>query len=180
MFGVNQRTVTRWQNRAEDPLPVAVRGSRGTANSYNINALHEWGVRQRIADLTIGESGDGYDLDLERARLTHHQANKTALEEQQLDGVLIRADLVEQQWSAVLSALKSHLMGMPVRLAQVCVASGHTLREVEESARAEIYQALTELISDATEQALGTAPDHGAVPGEAAPAAETDGGGVGG
>jgi len=175
--GVDDRTIARWQQRANDPLPVA---SRGRPIQYDIGDVHKWGVRQRLADMTVADDGTVYDIDAERGRLTHHQANKTALEEQALAGVLIRADLVEQQWSAIAAGLRAHLLALPVRLAQVAVASGSELREVERAARDEIYGALAEMIDAGTQRIITDPADSGGEPGKAAPAAAPDGGGMGG
>ena len=110
---------------------------------------------------------DELDLSKERARLAHHQANKTSLEEDTLRKRLLAADEVAQTWTEMVGAARAKLLAMPQRIAQIAIA-GNTIREIEESVRNEVYGALSELAGD-------TQAGHASVDA----AAPIDGGGMG-
>ncbi|WP_297292572.1 hypothetical protein [Oceanicoccus sp.] len=85
-----------------------------------------------------------HDLNEERARLTHHQANKTEIEEALLNKkVLLKTD-VDAEVMGMLGQFRTRLISMPMRVAQVAL-SAESLHEIEKVCRAEIYAALDEL-----------------------------------
>lgn len=85
-----------------------------------------------------------HDYETERARLTHHQANKTALEEQVLAGHLLTAEEVEAAWTAMIGAFRARMLGVPGRAAQSVIATTD-ISEAEQIIRALVYEALSEL-----------------------------------
>lgn len=113
MFGVDVRSVTTWQNDQTDPLPVAVQGGRGKPHKYDIAQVHSWGVRRTLSDLAGTEDGQVYDFQKERARLTHEQADKVALENAQLRGELIASDVLRQTLVESYASIRAHLLAAP-------------------------------------------------------------------
>lgn len=63
------------------------------------------------------------DYQQERARLTHHQANKTELEEEELRGILVRVDQVVDIWTNSISNCKTKLLGLPSKLTHLILAA---------------------------------------------------------
>ena len=103
--------------------------------------------------LGIGDDAKVYDYEGERARLTHHQANVAAMDDQVKSGKLIPAELVLTAWSGRVASARAKLLALPSRIAAEC--SGRPAADIESRARAVIYEALTELAkgSDAGETA---------------------------
>ena len=144
MFGVDERTVVRWQKDKTDPLPVAVRGSRGVPHQYDLAALLSWDRRRHMA-----ETGDGqvYDFQKEKARLTHSQAEKAALEVAQIRGELIPAEIVAETWTESIINMRSRILGMPAKVAPQ-VQAAESLDEVREILTVAAYEALNEIATD--------------------------------
>lgn len=93
--------------------------------------------------LGFSDDGSAYDYDSERARLTHHQANVAAQEDQARQGRLIPAEEVKAAWSSIVSTARLKLLSLPVRLAGACVDQPQ--ERIETEAWAIIYEALKEL-----------------------------------
>ena len=129
----------------DDPPP------RGVEGGYNCKKYGEWLRRRAVAGLGVTNDGDIYDFQAERARLTHHQANKTRLEEYALNGKLIPAAQVEEEWLNRAMAMRAKLLSLPSKLATVAM-SATSLREVKDFAATEIYAALDELAIDIDER----------------------------
>ena len=85
-----------------------------------------------------------YDYQEERARLTHHLADKTELESQTLRGNLIPSEEVTRAWGDMVTKFRSKILALPGKLSTKAMAAT-SLREVEDFARDEIYNALAEL-----------------------------------
>ena len=83
-------------------------------------------------------------LTRERTRLAAAQAEKTELEVKEKTGQLIPAEEVAETWGEIVGAIRSKLLGLPVKLARVAIAA-ESLKEVEEAARDEVYIMLKEL-----------------------------------
>ena len=105
---------------------------------YDPQAYGKW--LRRLWSVPEGE----HDYETERARLTHHQANKTALEEQVLAGHLLTAEEVETAWTAMIGAFRARMLGVPGRAAQSVIATAD-ISEAEQIIRALVYEALSEL-----------------------------------
>ncbi len=142
-----ERNVSRRQEDAENPLPVSKAG-RGNANAYDLREYTEWVRRDTLKDVGVGDDGETYSYELERARLTHFQAEKTSLETKVLDGQLLKAEEVEQDLSGMLAELRARLLGLPMRLAQVAI-SATSLKEIETACSEEIDRMLEELSANA-------------------------------
>lgn len=97
LLEVDERTLTRWQERADDPMPVKARGKRGQPNLYDPRELLRWKVRQELGRLTVDDDGQVIDYEKERARLTKEQADNTALRNAQLRRSL--APIAALEWA---------------------------------------------------------------------------------
>ena len=103
-----------------------------------------------IRDLRKAKSGHGsdydqdYDLVEERARLAHHQANKTALEEAEKSGELVPAEKVLEMWIKQIAACRAKVLSIPNKLAPVAAieAEAHTIEELLTDS---LHEALAEL-----------------------------------
>ena len=147
MFGVTTKSITRWQAREKDPLPIAVKGARGVANQYDIAAVNDWGVRQALEKPRSRYAGKAYDYQKERARLTHHQAERAGLENAITRGEMIPADQVVETWTSDVLRMRSRLLAMPSRIAPT-ISGLDTYSEIFEVIRAACYEALAELSTD--------------------------------
>jgi phage terminase Nu1 subunit (DNA packaging protein) len=147
MVDVDVRTLSTYQSRDIDPLPVAVKGKRGQSHMYDPQALTKWKVRQEIAKLIEDDDGKLLNLEQERARLASAQANKCELEVATLRGDLIPRELVTATWQALVAAARAKMLSMPTKVAHTVVVC-ETLLEVEEVIKEQIYEALEELATD--------------------------------
>lgn len=120
-------------------------------DGYPCKAFGEWLKRRAVAGMGVTDDGRVYNYDAERARLTHHQANKTALEEQVLQGSLITAEEVESVWSSMIGAFRARMLSVPGRAAQGVIATAD-ISEAEQIIRDLVYEALSELADYDPEQ----------------------------
>jgi phage terminase Nu1 subunit (DNA packaging protein) len=143
ILGVSDRTLTTWQKNG---LPIKVDGARGEANKYDTEDVIEWMIARDV-NAAIGGTGGGsekYDYETERARLTFHQANKVALEEDILRGTSILSSDVEAFQSRMIAAFRAKCLALPTKTAPRVVYLD-SLAEVEAELRSAVYDALTEL-----------------------------------
>lgn len=143
ILGVSDRTLTTWQKNG---LPIKVDGARGEANKYDTEDVIEWMIARDV-NAAIGGTGGGsekYDYETERARLTFHQANKVALEEELLRGSSILATDVEAFQSKMISAFRAKCLSLPTKTAPR-LAYIDDLAEIEAELRTAVYDTLTEL-----------------------------------
>lgn len=144
LLDVDERSMQRAQARSDDPLPIYRPGKRGQSHEYLPSDLVKWKVRQELRKLSVDDDGKVYDYDAERARLTHHQANKTALEEDTLKGALIPADMVKETWATLVMSFRAKMIGLPNKAAPQIIGVDD-LREAEQILQDFIYDALSEL-----------------------------------
>lgn len=107
----------------------------------------EFGVWYRhylLEKIGVNQDGTVYDLNAEKARLTHHQANISELEEDTKKGNLIPAEIVKQHWETKAANTRAKLLNLPGRLA-VSVVGANTIQDAEKTARQLITEALNEL-----------------------------------
>lgn len=147
MFGVTTKTISRWQVREKDPLPIAIKGARGVANQYDIGVVNDWGVRQALEKPRYMHAGRAHDFQKERARLTHNQAERAELENAITRGELIPANQVEETWTNHVLRMRSRLLALPSKIAPT-LSGLDTYSEVFEIIRAACYEALEELSTD--------------------------------
>lgn len=94
-----------------------------------------------------GSGESEYDLVTERARLSHHQANKTALEENVLKGDLIPAEEVLSSWEKMVSSFRAKMLAMPTKTSHLLI-NVKEFDEVESILKTHIYEALSELSNE--------------------------------
>lgn len=164
ILGKTQQTLTTWQKNG---LPIFAEGSNGMSHQYKTEDVIQWLISREISKLTIDSEGRVHDYEAERARLTHHQANKTALEEQVLKGELLRAEEVAQVWGDMVSAFRAKMLSLPTKSAAQLV-SQPDLAVIEDVLRNQVYEALKEL-SDYDPEQFDARSDT-VDPGEADPA----------
>lgn len=155
ILGKSERTLTTWQKNG---LPIALDGGRGAQNQYDTEAVIDWLINREISKLTIDDEGRIHDYEAERARLTHHQANKTALEEEVLKGSLLKAELVDRVWGDMISAFRAKMLSLPTKTAAQLINESD-IAVIESVLREQVYEALTEL-SDYEPEQFGIQPDQ--------------------
>ncbi len=146
--GVAASTVANWRRAG---MPCIDSGKRGQAAEYNAPACLQWLMARQCGD------DQALDLNLERARLAHHQANKTAVEESILKGEVVRTLDVIAVWSGMIGAARAKLLGLPRKLAAT-VIHAESFEEAESQAAKEVRAILEELggsgLPKATERML--------------------------
>lgn len=146
-------------------------GPKQDANGqYPEQEFGQW-LRARAAS-EIG----GYNYEAERARLTHEQADKTALENSELRADLVRMATVERYWSDMGASLRAKLISIPPKLSAL-VADVVTRAKFLAQSEALIYEALAEIQKDAVPYDIRARADRARsadVLGVAAAAAQTD------
>jgi phage terminase Nu1 subunit (DNA packaging protein) len=90
--------------------------------------------------------GDTFDLTDERARLAHHQANRAALEAEQLAGSLIEIEAVASVVGEEYSNVRSRLLAISTRAAPQVI--GLSIVEVKALLDDMVFEALDELSAD--------------------------------
>lgn len=91
--------------------------------------------------------GAASDVNEERARLIHHQANIAGIDEEERVGNLIAADEVESKWTGMAMAMRAKMLGVPKKVASTALGeTDYTAMEnmVEEYVR-EALDELSEL-----------------------------------
>ena len=108
---------------------------------------HTYESRDALPLLYGQADSAAFDLNQERARLAHHQANNEALREAQNRGELLPRGLVIQTWQGIVAAARARLLALPTKAAHQLLGA-RTLAEAEEVVRGHVYEALTELARD--------------------------------
>ncbi|NTU68939.1 MAG: hypothetical protein HGB02_08680 [Chlorobiaceae bacterium] len=136
ILGVSARRL-RQRDQEDNPPP------KNSEGQYPCEAFGRWLKSDLSRGLGVADDGSVYVYEVERGRLTHHQANAAALEEGRKKRELIHVDMIRSFWSNVLAIVRSKLLSLPSRIASVC--AGKTSEEIEAEAQAIIYEALGEL-----------------------------------
>ena len=84
------------------------------------------------------------DVNEERARLIHHQANLASLEEDVKQGKLIPADDIEKEWTDMAMAMRAKMIAMPKKVAAVGCGIDEYV-EMEALVKSFVNEALDEL-----------------------------------
>ena len=108
---------------------------------------HTYESRDALPLLYGQIDSSAYDLNQERARLAHHQANNESLREAQNRGELLPRGLVIQTWQGIVAAARARLLALPTKAAHQLLGA-RTLAEAEEAVRTHVYEALAELARD--------------------------------
>ena len=150
---------------------------RTASGTYPCTEFGAWLRQRALRGVSIGDDGTVYNYEAERARLTHEQADKTALENAELRGDLARMSVVEQWWSELGAAMRGKLVAIPSRLAAL-IADVPLRARFTTQAEALMFEALAEIQKDAVPAAIRARIGRARrddVPVVAAAAAETDG-----
>ncbi|NTU68659.1 MAG: hypothetical protein HGB02_07250 [Chlorobiaceae bacterium] len=135
-MGVTPRRLRQRDEEGDGP-------PRNEAKLYPCKQFGDWMRADWRRGLGFADDGNAYDYDTERARLTHHQANAAAMDEQRKRGEMIAAEEVRQTWSEIVAAARARLLALPSRLAGTC--AGRDAAGIEAEARAIVYEGLSEL-----------------------------------
>lgn len=138
LLGVTTRRLRQIETEQPDSPPP-----RNEQGHYPARQFGDWLRSQWRKSVGFAEDGTAYDYDQEKARLTHHQANTAAQEDQRKRGELIPAADVQQYWSDIVSNARSRLLSLPSRIAGVCAGKDQSIIETE--ARAIVYEVMAEL-----------------------------------
>lgn len=139
LMDVTPRRMRQLDSETDDPP------QRNEQGQYPCEDFGRWMRDQWRKSVGFAEDGTAYDYDQEKARLTHHQANAAAQEDQRKRGELIPAADVQQYWSDIVSNARSRLLSLPSRIAGVC--AGKDQSTIEAEARAIIHEVMAELAS---------------------------------
>lgn len=137
LIGVSKRRVFQMATE-ENPPP------KDSAGKYPCEGAGKWFRERVIKELGISSTGESYDPVAEKARLTFHQANIAALEEEIKRKNVIPADTVQHHWENQAANVRAKLLNLPGRLA-VTVTGSATIQDAEREARTLIHEALQEL-----------------------------------
>ena len=88
------------------------------------------------------------DLEGERTRQAHHDANIKAIKEALLKGALVEADKIDKTWSDKIAAIRSRLLNIPAKLTHQIVAAEADPVIVEAVLMDGIRDVLTELAEE--------------------------------
>jgi len=87
------------------------------------------------------------DINEERARLIHHQANIESMKEEEKVGNLISADEVESSWTGMAMSMRAKMLGIPKKVASTALGvTDYT--EMEDLVDEYVKEALDELSAD--------------------------------
>ncbi len=98
-------------------------------------------------DMLKGGGAKAADYNVERTRLTKAQADEKELQVKQLQGDLIPAEDVLEEWQKMLSSMRSKLLSIPSKTAHLVIAA-EKYQEAERIIRERIYEALQEMSDD--------------------------------
>ena len=99
-----------------------------------VSSYLRW-LRERIS------SKSSSDINNERARLVHHQANLAALEEETRRSKLIPADEIDSEWAEMTSIMRAKITPIPKQVAAVgCGITDYN--EMESLVKDLVYAAL--------------------------------------
>lgn len=127
--------------------------------------------RYRMVDAApalLGITAEVFNLELERARLAHFQAEEKRRQVALMDGELIEAETAELEWGKRVTACRAKLLALPGRLAdRACKLAPGGPRVMKAMLRDVVDEALSELARLANEGAKrsrkGRRKDDGAV-----------------
>lgn len=115
ILGKTERTITTLQKNG---LPIKNDGKRGTANVYETEEVIDWLIHRELARM-VGQHGspeDAYIYEVEKARLTHHQANIAELDERIKRRELIPVEEVITVEENMIASSRAKLLGLPKKL----------------------------------------------------------------
>jgi phage terminase Nu1 subunit (DNA packaging protein) len=114
LLNCDVRSLSTYQTRDIDPLPVAEKGKRGQSHRYDPQALMRWKLRQALAKVTNDDSP--LNLEQERARLASAQADKAEMDNSVKRGEHAPVELLKFAISDFSSQGASIIEGLPKKI----------------------------------------------------------------
>ena len=128
--GVTVRRLQQIDAESDSPPP------RTEKAKYPAREYGQWLIAQA--------TGDSYDYNKERARLTKAQADEKELQVKILEGDLVPSDQVLDMLQSVIANARAKLLTLPVKAAQAAV-SATDLKDIEREIQDLVYESLSEL-----------------------------------
>lgn len=159
-------------DRESNPPP------RESSGGYPAAEYGAWLKARALSGVSVGDDGTIYNYEAERARLTHEQANKVALEVAELRGELVRSSEVGPYWSDMVASMRGKLVALPSKLSAL-IADVVMRGKLQAQSEALVYEALAEIEKDglpaaARERFARSAGKDGAQSSEAAAEADAE------
>lgn len=155
ILGKTAKTLNSWIDAG---LPVLRRGGHGSPNQYDTEAVIGWMIQREIGKLSVHDDGEVYNFEAEKARLTHEQAEKVAMENMVRRGQLVDTEKVAGWWASIITNAKQRLLAIPTKAAPL-VLGLKTLPEVRDQLETTINEVLLELST--TDPVAGGSGDEG-------------------
>ncbi len=146
-FKITSETLRVWEKNFGD-IPSKKEGKNRV---YELADVLQWQAQKIYQEFQIGDDGQVYNYEAERARLTHHQANKTSLEEQEMLGQLVRTESVKKVVADMTVAFKFKVLSIPTKCAGLLVTLDQ-LDEIENFLKQQIHECLEELHTEQLER----------------------------
>ncbi len=140
IFGIDERTVYRWSESGLQFTKI------NRENQYDTIYVHKW-LLEREIDKRITETRPGvenYDLEQERARLAHHQANIAEISEKEKAGRLLPSEWVDKSWELLVTSCRARILSIPTKSAHEFIHMTN-ISEIQECLKKHLYEALKEL-----------------------------------
>lgn len=136
-------TTARVGQLAKEGVIVKLESGRYPANA--IPQYIRW-LREKSIGRGVDNSGNGLELDLqqERAKLAKEQRKKTRLQNEELEGVLVNAEELKEDWIKYISSCRAKLLSLPTKLAPL-VLPLTTTQETQDVIKKGVHEALDEL-----------------------------------
>jgi len=141
IVGLSSRRLRQLSNEGDPP-------QLDEFGQFPPESFGQWLRRRITSDLGVSNDGKVYDLNIERARLTKAQADKTELEVKEIRGEVIRLPLIEQHWQSMVASMRAKLLSLPTKAAAQ-TATPEKLQQVTDILQALVYEALSEIAGDA-------------------------------
>lgn len=125
-------------------MPCLVRraANEGKPHQFDSIAVFKWLVQQET-----GRPDGSLDATQERALLDNARRREIELRLQEREGVLIPADVVEQEWVRLVHAFRAKMLALPSRVAPL-VAREHDVGKIAGLIESLVHAALEELSND--------------------------------
>ena len=141
LFGISERTLTRYQHEG---LPIARVGTRGVPNTYDTAEVHGWLVDRATCGASGSEGGEVLILDAERARLAKVQADTAELKLSRARGELVETEAAMRAWGQVIQTARARLLAIAPKAAPLLIGV-RTPAEAQAIVDTLVCEALAEL-----------------------------------
>ena len=116
MLQQDPKTVKKYHQQENDPLPILEKATNGKAHKYDANAVLEWYSRRRINNLVTTDEGAVIDYERERARLTKAQADAQELKNEIARKEVAPVKMLEWALSEVALMAKNTFESIPLKI----------------------------------------------------------------